>query len=134
MTHVSRRKLDSQVLKQIAYFLRAIVADLKTEQEVAVFLEALLTKTEKLMLGKRLAMVVLLSEGVPESQICETLKTTYSTVERTKLLLDKTMTGYQVGLKKLKKRQNWQMIKDLLFKLAKYTANPYRSVMFKPSR
>jgi len=95
------------------------MSDLKTEEETAAFLDALLTNTEKLMLAKRLAMVVLITEGVRETDIVNSLKTTYATVEKMKLMLDKSMSGYQIGLKKLKEKENWQRLKEALLKIAR---------------
>ncbi|GAG17297.1 unnamed protein product [marine sediment metagenome] len=116
MPHISKKKLEPRVLKQILYFFKAIMADLKTDEGAAAFLNSLLTNTEKLMLAKRLAMVVLIKEGISDSKIVETLKTTHATVEKMKLMLDKTMGGYQIGLKKLEKRENWRKFKEILLK------------------
>lgn len=122
MPHISKKQVDPRVLKQIFYFFKAIMADLETEGEVAAFLSSLLTRTEELMLAKRLAMVVLLLEDVPESKITETLKTTYATVEKMRLMLDRKLPGYQIGVKKLKKRENWQKLKKSLLELANKTS------------
>jgi uncharacterized protein YerC len=126
MTHVSRKKLDKKVLEQIMFFFGAILADLRTEAEVSTFLDSLLTNTEKLMLAKRLAMVVMLTEGVSDTQISQSLKTTYATIEKTKLLLGNKLAGYKVGLVKLKERKNWQLLRNALLELAKYAANPHK--------
>lgn len=117
MPHVSKKKLNPKVLKQIFYFFKAIMADLETEGEVAAFLNSLLTRTEELMLAKRLAIVVLLLEKTPEAKIVKTLKTTYATVEKIRLILDRKISGYQVGVKKLKRRENWQKLKKSLLEL-----------------
>lgn len=117
MPHVSKNKLDQRVLKQILYFFQTIIADLKTKEEAASFLNSLLTNTEKIMLAKRLAIVILLTEGVSETEICNSLKTTYATVEKIRLMLDKKISGYQVGLKKLKKKEDWQKLKKVLIEL-----------------
>lgn len=122
MPHVSKKKLDPRVSKQIFYFFKAIMADLETEGEVAAFLNSLLTRTEELMLAKRLAAVVLLLEDVPESKITETLKTTYATVEKMRWMLDRKLSGYQIGLKKLKQRKNWRELKKNLLELANKTS------------
>ena len=117
MPHVSKKQMDTRVFKQILYFFKVIMADLETEGEVAAFLNSLLTRTEEVMLAKRLAMVVLLLENVPESKITETLKTTYATVEKMRLMLDRKLPGYQIGVRKLKKRENWQKLKKSLLEL-----------------
>ena len=118
MPHISKKRLDPRVQKQILYFFKTIIADLKTEEETAAFLDSLMTNTEKLMLAKRLAMVVLLTERIPDSEIVKTLKTTHSTVEKMKLMLDKRIGGYQIGLKKLEQRPDWKKLKKNLLKLA----------------
>ena len=118
MPHISKKRPDPQVLKKILFFFKAVVTDLKTEEETASFLDSLLTNTEKLLLAKRLAMVILIKEGVSETQIVETLKTTYATVEKMKLMLDKKMGGYQIGLGKLEQRSDWKKLKKNLLELA----------------
>ena len=63
MTQVSRIRLPKAVEDQMHGALRKALADLRTEEEVGEFLEDLLTPTEKIMLGKRLAIAILLDKG-----------------------------------------------------------------------
>ena len=99
------------------FFFKTVITDLQTEEETAHFLDSLLTNTEKLLLAKRLAMVILIKEGASETQIVETLKTTYATVEKMKLMLDKKIGGYQIGLEKLEQRPDWKKLRKNLLEL-----------------
>ena len=64
MPHISSRKVNKQVLEKIDKLLFSAVSDrnVSQKQQRLAFSE-LLTPTEKIMLGKRLAAVSLLSQG-----------------------------------------------------------------------
>lgn len=81
MPHLSRRKLDPKVEKELNTLLEYTLGHLKPK-EAQKLLESLLSRTEKLMLAKRVAAVVLLDEGLPESQIAETIKLTPDTISQ----------------------------------------------------
>ncbi len=85
------------------------------------FLLALLTPTERLMLAKRLAIIILIKEGLPESTIANTLHVTRVTVSRMQLFFEARGQGYEIALKKLDEEKALQEIKSLLIKLAAYT-------------
>ncbi len=81
MPHVSNQKLDSDT--QIKLFKKL----LKLLEATSAASE-LLTRTEKIMLAKRLAMIMMLSDDLPQHKISEILKVSPSTVARFSLRVE----------------------------------------------
>lgn len=118
MTHISKRKLDYKVFKEILDSLVFVLTDTKDKEEMARLLAALLSETEKIMLAKRIAIVYLLSEGIEGDVISETLNVTPFTVSRMKLWYETKGEGYQVAIGRLKKQKYLGAIKKLALKAA----------------
>jgi len=127
MTHVSRRKLSPKILKQIINSFLLVLVKTRKKEEMAKFLDALLSKTEKIMLAKRIAIVYLLSEKVEQKAIAETLGVTEFTVSRLKLWYETKGEGYKVAIKELRKQKYLENIKILALKLA---ANLVKNIRF----
>jgi len=121
MTHVSRKRLNDEVLQQIMDSFLFVLTNIKDKKEMAEFLEVFLSKTERLMLAKRLALIYLLSEGVEETKISEILKTTQANVSRMKLQLENGRKKYQTAINKIKKQKLLEEIKILALKFARYS-------------
>lgn len=81
MPHVSPQKVNDKVLNKIYDILFSAITDKgisKKQQELAF--GELLTSTEKIMLGKRLAAISMLSQGFSSYQIAKALKLSQTTV------------------------------------------------------
>lgn len=98
-----------------------VLANTNKNVEVEEFLNSLLSPTEKLMLSKRLAIVLLLNEAVPASTIAAVLHVTRETVSRIELLSQVKSKGYETAIGKIQKNRNVKMLKNTLLKLAGYT-------------
>jgi uncharacterized protein YerC len=121
MTHVSRWKLPDGVLQQIIDSFLYVLTDIKDKRVMAEFLDSFLSKTEKTMLAKRLAIAFLLTEQVEETKIAETLHVTQATVSRMKLWLETKGAGYQQAIDKIKKQKTLEELKILALKLVNYS-------------
>jgi uncharacterized protein YerC len=121
MPHVSRIKLDKKVEEKLINTLDLTLIKLTKEEEMKGFLTSLLTPTERLMLAKRLAMVILLKRGMSESKIRNTLKVTRATVDRMQLYLEVRGEGYDPVLSKLENEEIVKELKIILEKLANYS-------------
>lgn len=121
MPHVSKNKLNKNVEANLVYTLELVLAKLTKEEEIKGFLLSLLTPTERLMLAKRLTMIILLKEGLPDSHIAATLHVTRGTVSRMQLFLEARGQGYEFALKKLSDEKTMQDLKKILLKLTAYT-------------
>jgi Trp operon repressor len=122
MPHISRNPLGPGAEKELVRTLEVVLTKVTKEEDMDQFLFALLSPTERLMLAKRLAMIVLLKENLPESSIAEMLHVTRGTVAKMQLFLEARGQGYEVGLKVLENEKLMTELKGLLLKLASYAA------------
>ena len=88
MPHVSKNELDKKTLGKIFGKLIAILSRAQNERKLSSILDELLTETEKVMLAKRLAIVLMLSGSTPQHRISEALKVSPSTVTRLSLAIE----------------------------------------------
>ena len=81
MPHVSKRKLNKRKLAALERHMLSIIQDSGSQTRVRIFQE-LLTKTERIMLAKRIGMLLLLKKGLSPYKISELLNVSPSTAER----------------------------------------------------
>ncbi len=113
MPHISRRPMKPGMREKIFLRLFRSVRDAHTTTRSKYFLEDLLSPTEKLMLAKRLAMLLLVLEGASVYQIAETFTVSTSTARRMKLKIERNGCPYIVALYENRKlRKEFQ--KDIL--------------------
>lgn len=120
MPHVSRINLPKKTEIELINSLKIIFRRINKNEEIDKFISSLLTKTERLMLAKRLAVVVMLKEGLEESDIAGALHVTRETVERLKLLSQLHSEGYEVAIKKLQDEKIYKQFKKALISLVRY--------------
>ena len=82
MTHLSKRKLKKDVADELADQFLTFMSLARTKQDARILARELLSQTERVMLAKRLAVVVLLVRGYTFQQIETTLGVTRQTVSR----------------------------------------------------
>lgn len=121
MPHVSKRKLKPQTEKELTRTLEIVLSGIKAKEEMNLFLLSILSDTEKVMLAKRLAIVVLLKENIPESTIADILHVTRETVARLRYSLELRGQGYEIALKELEKENILKQFKKVLISLARYS-------------
>lgn len=82
MPHVSRKKLNKKIYQKIGDEFILFILELKSSTDTKSFLTNLLTKTERVMLAKRLAVIGMLIKGYSFEAIQKTLEVSPSTVDR----------------------------------------------------
>ena len=87
MPHISKKSLNQKILNELEKHLRSIIEDSGTKTRTLVF-EELLTKTERVMLAKRVGLLFLLKKGVSLYKVSELLGISPSTAERFKHAMD----------------------------------------------
>jgi Trp operon repressor len=87
MPHVSPRKVDKKLIKKITARLVDVLTNEKNTDKRYI-LKEILTRTEKIMLAKRLAIVLMLSSDIPAHLISETLKVSPTTITKISLKLE----------------------------------------------
>ena len=88
MPHVSKKKLDSQTLDKLFDQLIGLLKHAQDKKKFPSVLEELLTDTEKIMLAKRLAIVLLLFGEIPQHRIAEALLVSPTTVTKFSLWIE----------------------------------------------
>lgn len=81
MPHVSKQKIEQKVVAELERHLYKLVRDSGSKTRLLVFGE-LLTKTETIMLAKRLGILLLIRKGLSTNKIGEILGISPSTAER----------------------------------------------------
>lgn len=117
MPHISKRKVKTEIFNQILDFLFVSLAEIDHKDEMIKFLNSFLTKTERLMLAKRLAIAYLLKENVSEQKISEVLSVGRPTIDRMRLLLGSESEGFEIALKKLRKIQMIEGFKKMVIEI-----------------
>ena len=120
MPHLSQRSLDIATEKKINKTFEFVLGKFNS-QEINSFLFSLFSPTERLMFAKRLAIVLLLQQGIDDSKIAETLCVTRVTVDRMHLFLELRPEGFNLAAKEIGKDKLMQEVKNALVKLASYS-------------
>lgn len=82
MPHVSRKKLKKKVFIKIGEQLSNTIAKANSVRELKWIFKELITPTERVMLAKRLAIILMLERGYSIDIIQKTLKVTPQTIIR----------------------------------------------------
>ena len=114
MTQVSRRYLPPKVSSQIFDMFLSTLTSLSSASAVSSFIEDLLSPTEQIMLGKRLAIAYMLKKGYTHRDIVNTLKVGLATVNKVSLTLKLKGNGYENVINHMLKVQK---ISDFFLKL-----------------
>lgn len=104
MARVSRRFIQSDVENKIHQLLVECVSESKDQRSAGNFIDVLLTKTEKLMIGKRIAIALMLMKGKTPQEIDEKLKVSQTTVYTVKTWMEEKGNEYQKLLKQIADR------------------------------
>ncbi len=134
MSQISKRKIDKKIETDLLDALPYIFKELKTKAEMDEFLSSILTKTERLMISKRLLTAYLLHNNVEAGQISDVLKLTNASVTRLKMWISLHKEGFDLVFTKLNKRTAENAAKQLLQRFIKYiipvafgrTPNPFK--------
>jgi len=105
MTQVSRRYLPQKVSSQIFDMFLTTITSLSTPASVNSFIEDLLSPTEQIMLGKRLAIAYMIQKGYTQRKIVDTLKVSIATVGKISLSMKKPNNGYSMVISHMLKIQ-----------------------------
>lgn len=120
MPQVSRRMLSKDVEGKITETLLEAVSQIRDKKEVSLFLNDLLTPTERIMVTKRLAIAILLLKGWGYDGVKDVLKVSSDTISRVALVL-KMNNGYRIVVEKLLKteagREFWRDIVKLVHRI-----------------
>lgn len=122
MPQVSRNKLEPKEEEELKEVLNLVLASISKRDEMLKFINSLLTDTEKLMLAKRLAMIVLIKEGKSDSDISGALHVTRVTVTKFRYFYEaRAREGYDIAINKIENDKFLQGVKRVILALADYS-------------
>lgn len=121
MPHVSRIPLKKKEEEKITQALISVVTHLGNTSQTQELMVSLLSPTERLMLAKRLAIIVMLDSGLPESHIASSLHVTRVTVSKMRYLKEKNPAGFSQAIKILEREKLMKDFKKFLIDLAGYS-------------
>ena len=105
MTQVSKQHLSSKVSNQIFDMFMSTLTSLSSPSAVNSFITDLLSPTEQIMLGKRLAIAYMIRKGYTQRSIVNTLKVGLATVSKISLSTKKPNGGYNLVITHMLKIQ-----------------------------
>ncbi|MEK7144729.1 MAG: Trp family transcriptional regulator [Patescibacteria group bacterium] len=82
MTHISRKRIKKDVATELANQFLTFLSIARSKAEASVLANEILSQTERVMLAKRLAIIVLLVRGYSFKQIEGALGVTPQTITR----------------------------------------------------
>lgn len=108
MTRVSKLPVEKDVYFDIVESFVWLLSDIKSEKEMLSFFKDFFTKTERLMLAKRLATALMVVKGHEVKTISYVLKVSTATVYRVREWVDRGGPGLQNALQKLLKQEKME--------------------------
>ncbi|KKR32881.1 MAG: TrpR like protein, YerC/YecD [Candidatus Gottesmanbacteria bacterium GW2011_GWC2_39_8] len=118
MTQVSRYPLSKDIEKRVFEIFLDAVAGVQTSEEVNIFIEDLLSPTERVMLSKRLSIAFLLNKGYEQRLICQILRVSLGTVNKVNSSLKAKGEGYTRVIEKIKGKEKledfWGKVDEFL--------------------
>lgn len=96
---ISKKGIGQKTESKIFKSLYQVLADLKTPEDIAKFLEDVLSETERTVLAKRLAIAYWLNKNKSYDKIRQELKVSSATVANVQKWLEKSGEGLKLALK-----------------------------------
>ena len=110
MPQVSKYPLSNNTERRLYQLFWETISELKESSKAEEFFNDLLSPTEKIMLSKRLAVVIMLQKGYGYSTIRSTLKVSPGTIGSVSAWLKYSGIGYRKVFNKLLKKEKFKEI------------------------
>lgn len=107
MAQVSKRFIQQEVEQRIMNLFWDSLSCLPNKRKVGLFLDDLLTPTEKLMLAKRFSIAFMLLKGYDYQTINQLLKVSNPTIWSIKLGLQYKGRGYREVIGRIQNQEKW---------------------------
>lgn len=120
MPHVSKYQLSKKAEEEIINNLNIAFTVINRGEEMVNFINSLLSSTERIMLAKRLAMIILIESGMSDSQISDLLHVTHGTVVKMRLFYEARGSGFKIALKKLEEQKRLKAFKNTLLEMVEF--------------
>lgn len=124
MTHVSRFPVPKDVYYQILNELYWVLADVRKPEEMKQFLGDFFTKTERIMLAKRLALAGMILKDYDIETIKQVLHVSTGTMYRMKEKLERGGQGFKVGINRIIRKDEFDKFIRSLFQRKRSMSHP----------
>ena len=101
MTQISKSDLSPLVKSEIYNQLNRVILECRDENEVELLLSELLTKTERIVIAKRLFIAVMLTKGYSYRDIRLVLRVSFPTVRSVQFWLEHGGKGYKQAVERI---------------------------------
>ena len=113
MTQIPRKKLSPKAEEDIQKTFYKLVSDLATEENLKIFFNAFLSKTERIMLAKRFLVLYLLKKGSNIQEITDSLNITPATIVKLNLKRKLHSRDFSLAFKKMDQKVLKESLKEL---------------------
>jgi len=110
MPRASRRPIDKNLDHELRENFASLISSLQNSYEIEGFLNDFLTKEEKIMLGKRLMLHLMLENNYPTSNIETSLKVSRETVRVHKNIWQNAGSIYKEIISKISKKERTRQL------------------------
>jgi uncharacterized protein YerC len=115
----SKKFTPDEVYEEIYYLLSKCIRSVNSVNSAASFVEVILTRSEKLMIGKRVAIAFLLRKGAKYDEVCYILRVSRGTVARVNDRLENSL-GFQKHIDRILRQEEIDLaLLNFFEKLAK---------------
>jgi uncharacterized protein YerC len=112
MPHVSRYKLSNNQINLLSQRVIEAVLLIKNKRDLEMFFSDLLSSTEKIMLGKRLLIAIMIENAYSYAEIGHTLGVSDSTISSMSERLKIDGRGLRLAIKQLDRREKIKVMMD----------------------
>ncbi|MBI2096976.1 MAG: hypothetical protein HYT40_02365 [Candidatus Sungbacteria bacterium] len=106
MPHVSKYKLSGSQVNQLSQRIVEATFSIKNKKNLQLFFDDLLSTTEKIMLGKRLLIALMIESGHSYFDIRKTAGVTDATIASISERLKSSGRGLRLAIKRLQRQEN----------------------------
>lgn len=115
MTRVSKRKMKDSDLRKIFDQFIEVVDLSKSKKDTRLFIKEFFSPTERIMFAKRLGVICMVMEKIPDRVIADTLSVSTSTIGRMIETIEKGGFKYLISVMKKNKESLLDIIEKIYF-------------------
>jgi uncharacterized protein YerC len=120
MAQISKRIIRPEIEKRLSALFQETLSGLRNKNEAQLFVEDVLTRTEKVMLAKRVAIAVLLEKNFDYRSIRDLLKVSSSTISTVKEQFQRDGGGYKSIVQRLARAESWKELAEFADSILSY--------------
>ena len=113
MAQISKRKVNTEVLKRLYDLFFEIIGKQNSKNDFLTIVNELLSYSEQIVIAKRIAVLFLLLQEVPQEEIRKTIKVSGSTICKYALMLKTSILLTSLLRKKITQKNMGIFFKEL---------------------